>query len=532
VLPLVGCSAFLLAGFAFLPLLGIEADEVLFANAFYEPRGGGYVYRLGHTKLPLMILSYLGTLKSWIYRPIYRISGVGVASTRVPAVLAGAASIWLFYRLLERVAGRRAALVGCALLATDAVYLLTATFDWGPVVLQHVLILSGLLLVIRFWQDSDERALGWGFFLFGLALWDKALAIWILSGMGVAALLTLPRQIFDAMTPRRLGIAALSLCLGALPLILYNIHTRGGTFFGNARFAPRDIPEKVVVLADTLRGSGLLGYFSPEDWQTPRPHAPQGWLERASAALASGTGHPKQSLQLFGFVLSLALIPLARGPALRAIIFALVTLLVAWVQMALTAGTGTGLHHTVLLWPLPQAIMAISFAETSRRLGRAGVPVVAAVTAVLMGSGLLLINEYYSRMVRNGGSVAWSDAIFPLSEYLKGVPARSVFSVDWGFEEQLRMLSKNKLPVHIAEDPINKPALTEEDRRNLLELVSGDGNVFVTHCKGLEFYPGLAGKLAEFAGKAGYRRENLAVISDSYGRPTFRVFRFRKTARG
>jgi hypothetical protein len=135
-------------------------------------------------------------------------------------------------------------------------------------------------------------------------------------------------------------------------------------------------------------------------------------------------------------------------------------------------------------------------------------------------------------MVRNGGSVAWSDAIFPLSEYLKGVPARSVFSVDWGFEEQLRMLSKNKLPVHIAEDPINKPALTEEDRRNLLELVSGDGNVFVTHCKGLEFYPGLAGKLAEFAGKAGYRRENLAVISDSYGRPTFRVFRFRKTARG
>ncbi|MBV9744100.1 MAG: glycosyltransferase family 39 protein, partial [Acidobacteriia bacterium] len=373
-------------GLAFLPLAGIENDEALFAVVFYEPMGGGYAYRLGHTKLPLMILSYLGTVKSWIYQPIYRLFGIGVASTRVPAVLAGATTIWLFYRILFRVAGQRAAVIGCGILATDAVYLLTSTFDWGPVVLQHVLILSGVLLLLRFWEHRGEAAFAGGFFLFGLALWDKALAIWILSGMALAALLTLSREIFPLVKWRRASIAAVSLCTGALPLILFNIHTKGGTFNGTAVFDPGDLPRKATILADTLRGSGLLGYLTPEDWQTPHPHAPNGWLEWASADLAAQTRHPHQSLQLIGFVFSLFLIPLTRGSALRAILFALIVLLAGWLQMALNANTGTGLHHTILLWPLPQAIMAICFADVSRRLGRVGLPMAAAVTGVLIGS--------------------------------------------------------------------------------------------------------------------------------------------------
>jgi len=48
-------------------------------------------------------------------------------------LVAGAASIWLFYRLLRRIAGERAAVIGSTLLAADSLYLLTTCFDWGPV---------------------------------------------------------------------------------------------------------------------------------------------------------------------------------------------------------------------------------------------------------------------------------------------------------------------------------------------------------------------------------------------------------------
>jgi Dolichyl-phosphate-mannose-protein mannosyltransferase len=526
VLPLIGCSFFVVAGLAFLPLLGIENDEALFAIVFFKPSGGGYTYRIGHKELPLMILSYLGTLKSWVYQPIFRFFGMGAASARVPAILAGGASVWLLYRLLIRISGRRAALIGCGLLATDAIFLLTSTFDWGPVALAHLLVLGGMLLLVRFQERREEASLAAAFFLFGLALWDKALAVWMLTGIGLAALVTIPRQIIDVATPRRLGLATLCLGLGALPLVLYNIHTRGGTLRGNAVYRTASLRLKAQTLVSTLDGSGLFEYMVPEDWQTPHPREASGWPQRASAELSAFAGHPRRSLLLYAFCAALLLMPLARGAALRALVFALVAMTVAWLEMALTASAGTGLHHTILLWPFPQVIIAISFAEASRRLRFVGVPLLAAVTTLLLASGLLVINEYYTRMWRNGGTVSWTDAVFSLSEYMKNVPATTVYSLDWGFLDTLRMLSTNRLPMRVGEDPIGKPQLSTEDRQAVLDMVSTPGSLFIAHHKGFEFYPGLAAKMTEFGEGAGYRRQDLATIPDSNGRPTFEVFRF------
>jgi uncharacterized membrane protein len=76
-------------------------------------------------------------------------------------LLAGAATIWLFYRLLRRISGNRAAVFGCALLAADSTFLLTNTFDWGPVALQHLLLVGAILLLVVFYQDNR---LGGAFF--------------------------------------------------------------------------------------------------------------------------------------------------------------------------------------------------------------------------------------------------------------------------------------------------------------------------------------------------------------------------------
>jgi hypothetical protein len=521
------CFFFLMAGLAFLPHLGIENDEAIFANAFYKPGGSEeYVYTLGHTRLPLMLMNYLGTLKSWIYRPVFRLWGTGVESLRIPVLLAGALSIWLFYRLMQRVAGERAALIGCGLLSVDAIYLLATCFDWGPVALQHLLLVGGALALARFWQDRNEMALAAGFFLFGLALWDKAVAIWLLSGLGIAAAVTMPRQIFDRLTARRLAVAVLALALGAMPLIVYNVRSGLGTFHGTAAFDASDIPGKARAFRGTLSGSILFGWLTTENWQTPNPHAPQGWLQRTSAAIAQGTGNPHRSFLFYAFCAALLLTPLARGAELRAIVFAMVAMAVAWCQMAFTAGAGGGAHHVILLWPLPQMVMGISFASASRRLGGAGIPVLASLLVVVLGSGLAVMNEYYAQAVRNGGGMAWNDAIFPLSDYMKSTAWRTVFCLDWGFLDTLRMLSGGKLPVRVGTDQMSKPEMSLQDHRQLNEMISEPDNVFVAHAKDFEFGRGLSGRLLQYAGNAGFHRETLAVISDSFGRHVFEVYRF------
>src|SRR5207302_778432 len=115
-----------------------------------------------------------------------------------------------FYLLMRRIAGECAALIGCSLLAVDSLYLITVVFDWGPVALEHLLVIGGMLLLVRFYQERGARNLAAGCFLLGLAMWDKALAIWILSGLGIAGILTVPRQILGVITIRRLTVGVLA----------------------------------------------------------------------------------------------------------------------------------------------------------------------------------------------------------------------------------------------------------------------------------------------------------------------------------
>src|SRR5437870_5302780 len=115
-IPFVVSILFILIGLAFIPQAGIQNDEALFASGIYEQVGIAQgIQILGH-RIPIMLNTYLGALKSWLYAPIFRFWRPSAYSLRVPVILAGGLTILLFGALLTRVAGRRAATVGIALL--------------------------------------------------------------------------------------------------------------------------------------------------------------------------------------------------------------------------------------------------------------------------------------------------------------------------------------------------------------------------------------------------------------------------------
>jgi hypothetical protein len=195
--------------------------------------------------------------------------------------------------------------------------------------------------------------------------------------------------------------------------------------------------------------------------------------------------------------------------------------------MAITAGAGGSVHHTILLWPLPVAIVAVSFAAASRRIGRAGLPVLATMALALIGSHFLVTNEYYYQMTRNGaGSVSWTDAIFPLNDALKTVPADYVFCIDWGVLDSLRLLSHGKLKLREGSYPVTNPELTDADREEIMKRVSDPDAVFVGRAGPAEVFQGVTEKLVRVAANAGYSRRMVTAINDGFGRPMFEVFRF------
>src|SRR5205085_5898113 len=116
---------------------------------------------------------------------------------------------------------------------------------------QHLLLIAGMFLLARFYQERRTIVLAGGCFLFGLAMWDKALAIWILSGIAVGGILTIPRQILAVITLRRAAISVLSFALGALPLIAFNVKHPLATFRQDVAYATLDIPAKARLLLAT-----------------------------------------------------------------------------------------------------------------------------------------------------------------------------------------------------------------------------------------------------------------------------------------
>jgi hypothetical protein len=423
-------------------------------------------------------------------------------------------------------------LIGCALLASDSLYLLTTCFDWGPVAFQHLLIIGGTLALVRFFQDGSTRSLAGAMFLFGLAMWDKALAVWTLSALAIGGILTFPREIFRAITGKRVLIGVAAFSLGASPLLLYNAQSRGGTFTGNFQPNTAGIRGKAAFLVLTLSGQGLFAWMPADDWQTPKPHTPSGPIELLTDRISTTAGHPRESIFPYAVALALALSPFCGRKNLRLVLLAVIVTAVAWIQMAINENTGGGIHHTILLWPLPQFIVAVSFAGVSYQLGRAGKPVFAAVTAVVAISGALVINEYFVKAVRNGGAAFWTDGIYALSHYLKDTlglkdsPSPMVFALDWGIGEQIRLLHRGRIRVYGGMDQVSKPEMTPADRARVADMIAPPGNIFIAHTPEFEVFTGSSRRLIEFAAATGYRRELLSTIADSYGRQVYEVYRF------
>ncbi len=523
---------FLCLGIAFLPLAGVQEDEVYFATAIYHlPMATVFDARLFDRQIPLMLLSYLGALKSWIYYPIFDRIRPSYLTVRLPMLLVAAVSIWIFIWILERLHGRKVARVGGILLATDTIYLLTSVYDWGPVALQHLLALAGIAFLLRFHASGRPATLFWGFFWFGLAFWDKALFVWFFGGLLVAAIVLFPRELWSRCTPKNLGLAAAGLLLGALPLVAYNFASDFATFRSNSTFVLSQFPSRVHALRITWDGEILFEYMVHAPWAPGKINEPDSALFEASDEIESLVGfryHYYNALEP-AFLLAVALLPFiwrtrARKPAL----FCLIALAVAWLQMAFTKDAGLGAHHVVLLWPLPHWFLAVVFVEATawRPLERkhAGAILLAILVGFLAIDNLLLTNEYYYQLSAYGATKSWDDAIFRLSDEAAHIQAPELAVYDWGILNPLVTLHRDRLPLYVADQSFLAPGIAEDDRKFFMKRLRED--VWIGHTIDFQQLPGINDKILRTAREVGFEKRMIETIEDRNGRPVFEIFRF------
>ncbi|HUS07557.1 MAG TPA: glycosyltransferase family 39 protein, partial [Bryobacteraceae bacterium] len=253
VFTLACCLLFLVSGGICISALGIQTDEALFAAGIYPPFDRQMAAHASGYDFPLMVMTYVGTLKSWLYRPVFALFGVSPFTIRFPALLIGAATIWMFYRLLLHALGQPAALLGVLLLATDSTFLLTTRWDWGPVALQHFCLVAALLALLKFHLTAKLPWLAAGFLFLGLGLWDKATFIWLLAGISAASVAAFPWVVVRHLKLHTVVIALCAAILGAAPLLIYNVHRHWLTL-GNAAWSAEGFTGKAGLLQEGLAG--------------------------------------------------------------------------------------------------------------------------------------------------------------------------------------------------------------------------------------------------------------------------------------
>ncbi len=528
---LIGSLLFLLLAMLLIPYPGIQEDEVNFAPGIYQPAFSAYHVEVGGHVIPLMIMTYLGSTKTWIYAWIFKLWRPSRFSIRVPVILIFSLTIWVFYGALRFIHGWRAGVAGALLLATDPIYVLTGSFGWCN--LQNVFMLASAGAFLKFLENKSRVWLAVAMFCTGLWLWDKALSLWILSGLVLAAAALFPRETMSLINRGNITVGLAAFCVGAFPLILFNVENGFPTLRSNAHFSTAGFAHKLEVLKLTANGSIYLGYLVNHP-ATQNVREPDTRLEKWTVALHDRVGDHRSDFLPYAFGGSLLLLPVLlvwrRYSAVRLLVFSLIVMCAAWLQMALTENAGGGGHHPALMWPFPQLFIAIALAEASFRWKVAGRRLLSAAVAILIVANLLTVNQYFYQFVRFGGAGSWSDAIYVLSSQVPGFHADKIVIGDWGIAYQLLALHQGRLPLEEEEYTFLPDPPSEAAEQEALRAFAEKNSIWVTHTAGNETFLGVNSRIARMASSAGYRRIDLGQVRDRNQRPIFEIFRLMPAA--
>jgi len=448
---------YLFLSLTYLSLPGLQYDETNFVNAAIGRDNSSFIAyekKIFGRKIPLMILSYIGALKSGLFAPIFHYFGRSAATVRFPVVCVGLATLLVSYALYRRLFDRKVAAAGVLLFSADPTFVFANKLDWGPVSLMLLLEVSTFYFMWRWIKEEKRVFLVLAGFLFGLGLYNKIVFAWYFSAFFLS-LAIFYRDIFKKLFhSQNLVRFVPAFILGCLPLIAYNIHVRMAMFKRGAiltSLGSEFLRNRYELFRGTLDGFGTYFLFNQAEVAMhpaafPNTEAP-GSVDYFIAAVAGFTRVGRSILPLaliFSLFLILAFWAFKRLDDKRHILFVASQLLIMGLLISITA-EANGAHHVIAIYPFVFAVIAFAFSELGLWLTNARARLSAVVTGlclVLVLVTQLVVDARHLHSFRSlGGSGYWSKAIYDLAAFVRSNAGNQFVLMDWGFATQLSLLA-------------------------------------------------------------------------------------------
>ncbi len=511
---------FVTAGILVAPLLGFEDDEVIFVNLFLHPNDSfSRLPLFGGHAIPAMAASYAGALKTWLYSPLFLFAAPTVWLVRLPAVLLAALTIVLAGRLMTLIAGQIAGVITVCLLATDVTFLLTATFDWGPVVIQHLLLVTTLLLLIEWYRKPNSRLLFLSGLAIGLALWDKSLFLWQLSGWTVALLLIAYPVLQRVWSRNNICTFTRGALLGAFPLIAANFRHHFATIKDNGHMSLAEVGIKAAFMRSALDGQAATSFLI--DSGSNGMDRIQRPLATLALALTRSLGNAPSLWRFYpGLVVILLGIYLASSTQRKWTLFFLASGCVAWFQSAITLHAGNVIHHAVLFWISWYCAFSLSLTVLLRSPFRYLRLATALVVILLCLRGVLVIGAGYGELIAHPGTARWTNADSPLSDRLLSSGVKRIIVADWGIKNVIGARSDDRIAVDNQGVALNLGVFNQ----NAFNSCLTKDCVVVAHAPGRNVFSAAPAILDRALLETGFSKAGKTVVYDTHGIPAFEFY--------
>jgi 4-amino-4-deoxy-L-arabinose transferase-like glycosyltransferase len=452
---LLALALYLFFSLTYLTLPGLQYDETNFVAAalgkehsifcFWAPRVFG-------RRVPLMVMSYIGAVKSALYAPIFRFFGESATTVRLPVVIIGFFTLLIGYALFRRMFDPKIASVSLLLLATDPTFIFGNKLDWGPVSLMLLLEMASLYFLWRWMKDGKRYFLGIAGLLLGLGLYNKIIFAWFLAALFISLWLFFRENFKQLLRPRSLACFVPAFLLGCLPLIAFNIGVPMGTFRHRTHFSSFDIQtlrQRYSLFRGTLGGDGIYYFVNKEDISDPaaiQTKEPHGLEDFAIGRIASLPWVERSPLgvQLAGSLFLILIFLVGRRlQKRRSILFLCANLLIMAILICLTP-EATGAQHILSLYPLVFIVVGFAACELGdwmvKSRPQASAMIASVVVLPLLFCQVILDARYLQSFKAKGGVGVWSDAIYDLTDYARRNPERKFVLMEWGLGTQFSLL--------------------------------------------------------------------------------------------
>lgn len=521
----------------------VPAMQLLQGEPVTLQRGVG-IHLFGRD-LPIMIGDYWGVTSTYAVLPLFVIFGYDVLPIRLFPILAGAGAVVATYAFGRRLFNGSVGALAAALLALSPTFIFWSRI--GIYVISHIVLIAlGVMLAYLSWR---ARPRWWkaflGALLAGLGLTTKLLFVWFFiavpaafaavllydwlslrrtSGGGLSparsTLIALVRRYVPESGRSQLLAFALGLGIGAFPVLYYNLVSRGSYYLLRDNLGQTERGVDNFALLDNFR----------QQLQELRIFLDGGYFWFLGGVFTNPLSTFAVALSVVG-LLGLVCLPehaRYRRTLLFLLTYAGVIFVLSCFSISILAAT-----HLFILLPLPQLMIAAfvmlgTQSLTCRLRPRAPqasrlVPVVPLI-ALLIYAGLDLRADlrYHDALRDTGGLTAFSDAVYPLADYLDKNGHSQPYALDWGVRPNVMILTEGRVePIEIYGQSLELGAAFEA---SLDEALATENPVFISQTEVSSAFPRLD-RFRELVEARGGEVILERVFAQRNGVPAYYLFR-------